>query len=347
MTDQTTPPSDRDPNSPSNHEVATEPVAREPEAPTTSPEPSRSRPTTVILTVIGFVVLAGAIAYLWQQQNRYGSAAEFQALHQQISSLADRFGQLEQASQTQSAEVKSLADKVTTLQQRQPPDLSRLQGRIAAVEQQVAGVSHLSDQIDSLAQKVQSLTGQDQQANDALRQRLDADEAQLAKLQKAAAQLSNLTDRANRLAQLQAAGVALDAGQPLGEIPGAPSALTRYAAAKPPTEAALRLAFPAAERKAIAVSQPDVQDKPFLARVLARAEDLVTVRQGDHVLVGDQSAGVLARARVALEAGDLAGAVAAVSDLTGPPAEAMADWLAKAKALLAARAALANMAAHS
>ena len=72
----------------------------------------------------------------------------------------------------------------------------------------------------------------------------------------------------------------------------------------------------------------------------------MTVRQGDRVLVGDSAAGVLARARNALDAGDLAGAVAAVSTLSGPPAAAMAGWRADAQAVLDARAGLAAMAAH-
>jgi hypothetical protein len=49
----------------------------------------------------------------------------------------------------------------------------------------------------------------------------------------------------------------------------------------------------------------------------------------------------------ALDAGDLRGAVAAVEKLQGPAAQAMSGWLEQAKALLAARAALAEMAAHA
>jgi hypothetical protein len=90
-----------------------------------------------------------------------------------------------------------------------------------------------------------------------------------------------------------------------------------------------------------------MDDKPFLARMLAHAGDLVTVRQGDRVLMGDPAAGVLARAHTALAAGDLAGAVEAVSSLSGPAATAMTGWLGNAKALLAARAGLTDMAAHA
>jgi hypothetical protein len=39
--------------------------------------------------------------------------------------------------------------------------------------------------------------------------------------------------------------------------------------------------------------------------------------------------------------------VAALGTLTGKPAQAVADWLDQARGLLAARAALADMAAHA
>lgn len=85
----------------------------------------------------------------------------------------------------------------------------------------------------------------------------------------------------------------------------------------------------------------------MLAKFLAHAEGLMTIREGNRVLVGNPAAGVLARAHAALDAGDLAGAVAAVSTLSGPPATALAAWLADARAVLQARAALADMAAHA
>jgi hypothetical protein len=97
----------------------------------------------------------------------------------------------------------------------------------------------------------------------------------------------------------------------------------------------------------MAASQPVVSDKPFLDRAWARAQDLVTLRQGDHVILGDPAAGVLARARASLDAGDLAGAVAALGALGGAPAAAMSGWKAQAQGLLDARQALADMAARA
>jgi hypothetical protein len=60
--------------------------------------------------------------------------------------------------------------------------------------------------------------------------------------------------------------------------------------------------------------------------------------------VGDPSAGILATAERALAAGDLPGAVAAMRRLQGPPAEAAAEWVRRAQALLDARAALTSLA---
>jgi hypothetical protein len=134
---------------------------------------------------------------------------------------------------------------------------------------------------------------------------------------------------------------------PLGVIEGAPPALARFAEAKPPTEAALRLAFPGDAKAALDASQPDTAGKPFGERLWQRAQQLVTIRDGNRVIVGDPAAGVLAHAQQQIDAGDLSGAVGSVSILTGPAAQAMASWLDQAKALLAARAALDTMAAHT
>jgi len=71
----------------------------------------------------------------------------------------------------------------------------------------------------------------------------------------------------------------------------------------------------------------------------------VRVREDVAERVGDPVAGVLEHARAKLDVGDLAGAVAEVGALQGAPAQAMAAWLAQARSLLEARAALATWAA--
>jgi hypothetical protein len=295
---------------------------------------------------VGFVVLAIAIGLVWwsvQQQPQARSSADLQALQDRVARLEQR----PTPAAGGAVDLGPLTARVAALEQRPAPNLAPLEARIAALEKQASDNSPFVARLDALSGRVDALAGRDQGTIGDLGRRVDADEARLAALEHSVAQNTATAAQGSRLARIQVAQAALAAGQPLGDLPGAPPAVTRFAAANPPTEASLRLAFPQAEQAALAASRPDMDDKPFLARVLAQAEDLVTVRQGDRVLVGDPASGVLGRARTALDAGDLAGAVAVVSGLSGPPATAMAGWLSDAKALLQARAALADMAAHA
>jgi hypothetical protein len=149
--------------------------------------------------------------------------------------------------------------------------------------------------------------------------------------------------RAERLAALQAAAAALQAGRPLGNLPAAPPALSRFAAAAPPREAALRLEFPDAAARALAASRPPDTAQGIADRIAQKFRALVTVRDGDRILVGPPAATVLADAETQLNAGNLAGAVAALDGLDPAAAAAIADWRDRARALLDARAALAGL----
>lgn len=304
---------------------------------------------------VGFVVLAAAIGFVWWQPRIVPTpqAAEVQAVRLQLQALQIRVDQLEARSPGGSVDLGPLKDRVAALEKRSPPNLGPLEARISALEQKTQDTTQVPARVDALAARVDAMSGRDRGADAQLTQRLDADEARLAALEhqvtQVAAQTGQVaaqTGQAARLARIGAARAALAAGQPLGDIPGAPPAVARFATAPPPTLAALRLAFPKAEHTALEAAKPDVAGKPFLSQVLSRAEELVTIRQGDRVLVGDSASAVLQRARVALDAGDLSGAVTAVSALTGPAAAAMAGWRADAVAVVEARAGLAAMATH-
>ena len=226
------------------------------------------------------------------------------------------------------------------------PDLTPLYARIDALEQTVAERTVDPSKVAALTARVQQLSTQDDTTE--LRGKLDQVEHQLSGLSASEAKLSAGSDQTARVARLDAAEIALASGHPLGPIPGAPPALARFETSAPPTQAALRLAFPAAASAALKVSQPDTGGKSFLDGVIARLQDsrLITVQKGDRVLVGDAAAVTLAHAQELLEAGDLAGAAREVATLTGPPAEKMAPWLTDANALVAAREALASLAEH-
>jgi hypothetical protein len=262
-------------------------------------------------------VAAGAGGYfVWDQLHRVVQPA-VATLQSDLKTLSDRNAQLTQ--------------RLAQLEQRPAPaaaaaspapaaDLRPLEARIAALEQRPAVVADTSAALAGAVQKLEQKAA-------------DTD-----------AQAAKLAARAALLARLQAASAALEAGKPLGDLPGAPPALTRFAAAAPPSMAALRLSFPAAETSAVNASRPDTGDKSAGEKVWIRISSLVTVRQGTNVLVGSPAVNVLETARGKLEAGDLAGAIAGLDDLDRGAAAAMAPWRANAQALLDAREALSAMA---
>jgi len=292
-----------------------EPIALPPpEPPPEQPAPRQasSPPSHSLLpwlSGLGFLVLAAAIAWVWQHP--IVSPPQTDVLEHQVATLQEQVSRLQQRPQPQ------------------PPDLAPLESRVAALEQRPAPASAPATDLGPLTARV-----------DALEKRQASD---IASLQ---ARIATLENTINRAVGVLAARQALDSGHKLGHLPGAPPALARFADTDPPTETSLRLAFPAVEHTALAASRPATDGQPFLSRIWARAQDLVTIRQGDRVIVGDPAAGLLDRARKALDDGDLPGAVQAVAALQGPAAQAMAGWLAQARALLDARAALATWAAQ-
>jgi hypothetical protein len=318
------------------------------------PQPAAKRHILPWLSGAGFLILAAGLVWVWLHPlNEPPAATPVDALAQPLATLEARLARIEQrpvAAPTPSGQVPDLGPltaRVAALEQRQVPNLAPLESRIATLEARPPADSQLAGRIDALSARADSLETALRTVQADLARRLDADEARIATAERNASQISALADRVGRAARVQAAELALIAGQKLGDIPGAPPALARFANAPPPTEAALRLAFPSGAREALAGARPPTEGKPLLARLWSETQDLVTVRQGDRVLVGDPAAGVLERARAALDAGDLAGAVAAVGALTGASAQAMAGWLADARALLEARAALIEWAAHA
>ncbi|HEX4172385.1 MAG TPA: mitofilin family membrane protein [Acetobacteraceae bacterium] len=322
-------------------------------APPPPPEPERParRPLLPWLTAAGFIILAVAIVWVWRHPIVQPASTEAtDALGRQVSALEARVTQLEQRPESQVPDLAPLAARVTALEQRPvpqpstavqpPPDLGPLEARVAALEQrQPPDLQPLENRLAALEAKQQqtetNLSGQIAALeNDSRTMRADVSH-----------RADAAASAAKHTALVESAALALSAGQKLGDLPGAPPALSRFADANPPTLASLRLTFPAAAREALGAARPATEGKPLATRLWAQAQDLVTIRQGDKVLVGDPAAGALERARDALNAGDLGAAVAAVGSLQGAAAQAMAGWLAEARALLAARAALAAWAA--
>jgi len=267
---------------------------------------------------------------------------------------------------TPRAALDQLAARLETLAREAAAGDAEARQRVVALEQAIGGFAgRVAANEAALAARTQAIETQNARiaaVEQALAARLVALEGQLAQraqageqqaqritaLEGLAQRLAALEGRAARMAALDALRVALDAGQPLGAalrpLASPPEALTRFAAAAPPTEAALRLGFDDAARAARAASEPPAGGSVRDAAV-ARLSGLVTVRRGEEVVWGDAAGAEIERARRALEAGDLEAALRHLGRLSPPAQEAMRNWLSQAQALLAARAAIRQLAA--
>ncbi len=317
-----------------------EPVPADPEP---APPPTRRNPWPVVLGVCAFLVLLAGLIWLGVQQQELalrtppGEPAGLAALRDEVRALQARLAALPAA-----PDLAPFEQRMAALEARRaeaaPVDLAPIESRLAALEARPAGApAEMSEKLGQAAADAAAAKS----AEADLAGRVAALEQ---RLQTAEQQATALTTRAKSAQALTRAAVALAAGEPLGEIPDAPPALARFATAAPPTEARLRETFPAAAALAERASQPSTEGQSFWARTWLRMRSLVTVRQGDRVLIGPPAARVLGEASARLAAGDLAGAVAGLDKLDAPARAAMAGWRAQAQALLDARAALAQMA---
>ena len=304
--------------------------AAPPPATDTPPEPRRAS-LVPLLVLLDLVLVALAVGYVWRFPPTV-TEARLAALEERVTALAARPSPPSSPSSPPSAEIAALATRLQG-------DESRLD---ALAKQQAALAAAAENQpAPPAAPPAPDIT--------ALLARLHEDEARLDALTESSGamsrQVAGVVDRTTRLARLQAAGDALAAGRPLGDLPGAPPALARFAATPPPTLATLRAAFPAAAAAARAAAAP-----PSLvptSRLMDWIGAVMTIRRGDQVLVGDTLATRLAAARAALAGDDLAGALAALAPIEGAPAAALASWQSEAANLLAARRALADLVAAS
>lgn len=323
-----------------------------------------SRPAVApIVYLAGLVVLAVAVFFLWRYPTTPRRLADdsnrLAALQSQVESLTERLGKLETRPV---ADTGPLDARVAKLEQRTGPDLAPIEARIARLEARPVAppvdLSGINARIDALARDdaaagakrdgaLAALAGKLDSTTGELGQRIAGVDSHVAVVEREQKDVTGVATRAARTARVQAATAALDAGQPLGTIPDSPAPLARFATAAPPTTAGLRLSFADAAEAARRASQPAITgDRSFLSRAWLTAEQAVTVRQGDRVMVGDPIAGVLAHAKDLLDAGDLAGSVRILGQLQGPARAAMADWIGQAQALLDARSALGTLAAQ-
>jgi hypothetical protein len=353
------------------------------EARPAAPRPARRADPAVLALLAGGAVLVLAVFWLLATPRSVpGPDPEVAALQLRLATLEARrpaeapsLAPLEQRIATLETRapappdarpaVERLEQRLAALETRPAPapppapDLSRLATR-ESVEALAARIAPGADRIAALESRLANAeAGQARVA--ALETRLaaaeaaapriaalEAAQARVAALEAAQSRVAEVEARARRLAAQDALRARLEAGQPLAPalagLPEAPSALSRFANAAPPTEAGLRLAFEDAARAARAASEPAREGQGVVDSALARLSGLVTVRRGEEVVWGDQVAAELERARRSLDAGDLAGTVERLKRLPAPAQRGLERWISDAEALLAARAALGALA---
>ncbi len=327
----------------------------------TMPATAERSNTPLVLSGIACVIAIVAAVWAWRSVD---------AANGQVTALQGRVAALEQRPLPAPApNLQPIEARLDALEKRPVADLGPLNQQIAALQQRITAVDNkpppqasldnagrteiaaLAGRVDQTVARQTQLGTQEQADLAKMADQITALNTQIAAATKASGQADAMVAKAGqqidalagqqtRTAQLGAAAVALAAGRPLGDIPNAPPALAQFATKPPPTEAALRLSFDQAADAAQDASRPAPSDKPFLDRLWARAQSSVTVKQGDRVLLGSPISSYLESARRRLDAGDIAGALAALNGLDGPAAAAMAGWRQQAQSLLDARAAL-------
>jgi hypothetical protein len=220
-------------------------------------------------------------------------------------------------------------------------DLAALSNRVASLERRPDTTAQSAQELATLRQETAGLSA-----------RLDAIDARLGKL--AAAQSAEGGNARMLFLALAALRVAVAGSGPFeGELAAVDalargdatveSALQPLAAAAPsgmPSTALLAERFANETAPAIfrAAAAGPATGEGWGERILARIRALVIIHRVDGG--GDPTEIAVARARRALDSGDLAGAVAAAKSLSGAAAAAAAPWLALAERRLAAQAAL-------
>jgi hypothetical protein len=323
-----------------------EPAALTPPVPPAepkSPAPQTKRGVIgPLLIILGFLILAGGEGYLWQLYHTLPPPADNSA---QIADLQAQISTLQQAQKTAAAPPEAAATApAAPATADQNPDLANQLAALSALVNALQTQTNADHTVLNTLQASNADLPKFQAAVTALQAQAVSDHTALTTLQSSTADLTTLTTKISTLSRLAAARMALDAGQPLGDIPNAPPALAQFATTPPPTQAALVLAYPAAAQAASAASIAGNATGSYWSRVLARLENLITISNGSHVIIGAPAAAVLAQAQQLLNAGDLAGAVTTLDQLSSTTQQAMGTWLTQARALLAARAAIGTLA---
>ena len=258
-----------------------------------------------------------------QSASEGGSVASAAAIAQQIAEAEQRLD-----SKIAEALAKAEAGNASALQQMQS-EIAELKAKIGALAEAGLGTGEGSVAGGDLA---------------ALTERLAKLEAALPELvaavgkENAGAKAAAAIAFANLLAAVSDGrpyAAELDTITALAPSVGDLGVLPAYAEKGIPTVPELARSFTLAKEGALVGTAP-ASTGSIVDTLMASAQSLVTIKRTDEPTTGEGPGAALARAKAALDKGDLAAAVKEVETLDGAPREAFSAWLGQAHARLSA-----------
>lgn len=308
------------------------------------PEKGRSRAPWIaaIIAIVAVLAVAGSAPF-WAPLLPWGAGGDAALEARVQASEAAR-----RAAEARVARLEAQMQQLESSARNAAPAsaLTALSDRLASLERRPDTTAQSAQELAQLRQDIAGLSP-----------RLDAIEARLGKLA-AAQSAEGGTDRMLFLALAALRASIAGSGPYQGEL-AAVEALARgdgtVAAALAPLAASAQSGIPStallADRFASetapaifrAAAAGPAAGGNWGERILSRIRSLVIIHRVDGGS-GDPTEAAVARAERALGAGDLAGAVAAVTSPSGAASEAAAPWLALAERRLAAETALDRLA---
>lgn len=320
------------------------PVESKPASPQNTAPPSRNDGGSTFWPLVVGGVIAAVLGFLASEINMFGTRADTSELRTALSRQQAEIAALKDApspaADVEFPELETLSGQVSQLSETLTADISELQDRMAAIEKRPVPAGGLSE-ADAAAYENELKSLQDS---------VSQQQSEIEGLLKNARSVEEATAEAARQAALQTAltrvTAAINNGKPfagtLDEL-GAngvdeiPQALSDVAQDGPATLISLQTSFPENARAALGaarVADPSSDDAGmggFLRRQLGARS--VAPREGS-----DPDA-VLSRAEAAVREGRLTDALAELDTLPDAAKTAMNDWLTDARARQAAEAA--------
>jgi len=250
-----------------------------------------------------------------------GSVASAAAIAQQIAEAEQRLNEKIAASR---AEGEKAAQTLAGMQS----EIAALKAKIGALaEAELGGGADVGPELNALSERIAKIETMLPDIVSAV-----GKETADTKTAAAAIAFANLRSAVNEgrpyATELDTLGALAPALGDLGILPA-------YAEKGIPTVPELARSFAAASDQALAAAAQPAGDS-FLDKMLASAQSLVTIRRIGEAPAGEGAEPTLARAKAALDKGDLAGAVKEIETLGGTAREAFSAWLGAARARLGA-----------